>query len=220
MFHSLAADLQILKERFSLTNVSLSYAPRFNIAPTQEVMVVTADEKGRYASAMRWGLIPMWAKDLSFGNRMINARAETLEDKATFRQSLPRRRCLVIADGFFEWKQTHSGKVPMRITKAAGEPFAFAGLWSTWKAPLGAVVYSCTIITTRANTELESIHDRMPAILCGKAEDLWIDTRESETSVLKKLLIPYPAYDLRSYEVSKLVNSPKNDSREVILAVT
>jgi len=142
-----------------------------------------------------------------------------LEDKATFRQSLPRRRCLVIADGFFEWKQTHSGKVPMRITKAAGEPFAFAGLWSTWKAPLGAVVYSCTIITTRANTELESIHDRMPAILCGKAEDLWIDTRESETSVLKKLLIPYPAYDLRSYEVSKLVNSPKNDSREVILAV-
>ena len=129
--YSLASDIAGLDDRFAFQGQGLPYHPRFNIAPTQEVLTVTADQTGNQARFMRWGLSPYWAKDSSIGNRMINARAETLADRSAFRQALQKRRCLVIADGFFEWKQTPAGKVPMRVVLRSGEPFAFAGLWET-----------------------------------------------------------------------------------------
>ena len=150
------------------------YSPSHNVAPTQGVLTVVAESEARRAVHMRWGLIPSWAREASIGSRMINARAETVAEKPSFRTALRRRRCLVLADGFYEWRRTGAGKRPMRITMASGEPFAFAGLWDTWRDPQDETVTSCTIITTGANDLLRPIHDRMPVILQRDQEDLWL----------------------------------------------
>src|SRR5947209_10823989 len=167
--------------------------PRYNAAPSQAIAAVTnAQSKIDY---VRWGLVPSWAKDLSAGNRMINARAETLAQKPAFARLLRRRRCLIPADGFYEWRKNPDGKTktPMYIRMTGGRPFAFAGLWDTWRDPDGATVPSCTIITTGPNELMRPIHDRMPAILKEADYRRWLTPEETPAEALTDLLAPYPA---------------------------
>ncbi|REJ71686.1 MAG: SOS response-associated peptidase [Planctomycetota bacterium] len=191
--------------------------PRFNIAPTQSVAVVRAGEAGRELSQVRWGLIPSWAKDEKIGSRLINARGETVAEKPSFRSAFKRRRCLVPADGFYEWKKLDDrSKQPYFIGMAGDEPFAFAGLWEHWTDPGGKEVESCTIITTEANELLAELHDRMPVILHEQDYDQWLDPQEAEKDRLLGLLVPYESSALRAYPVSRLVNSPRNDVAECV----
>lgn len=185
-------------------------APRYNIAPTQSVIVVGDDGK-RYLKQMKWGLIPSWAKDPSIGNRMINARVETLAEKPAFRAALKKRRCLIPADGFFEWQKLGKVKQPVRIVLKSREPFGFAGLWEHWTSPEGEEVLSCTIITTEANEVLRSIHNRMPVILMQVAESIWLDPQVQEPEKLLPLLRQYPSDQMEFYPVSREVNSPVVD---------
>ena len=166
---------------------------------------------------MRWGLIPSWAKSASVGSRIINARAETLAERSSFRTALQRRRCLVLADGFYEWQGKGSSRRPMRIVMASGEPFAFAGLWDGWRDPKGEVVRSCAIITTSANELLSPIHDRMPVILPRELESLWLDHDIQDYAALAGILTPYITDEMEAYEVSSLINSPANDGPEVVV---
>jgi putative SOS response-associated peptidase YedK len=180
------------------------------------VAVVPNDGKNRL-DFFTWGLIPSWAKDPSIGNRMINARAETLAEKPSFRSAFHRRRCLILADGFYEWrKDDGKSKTPMYIRLEDGSPFAFAGLWELWNAPDGSQVLSCTIITTEPNPLMEKIHNRMPVILPEKAYSLWLQSGEADPNALSELLKPYPAEEMVAYPVSRLVNSPDNDLPAVI----
>ncbi|MFH1560246.1 MAG: SOS response-associated peptidase [Chloroflexota bacterium] len=217
--YSLAIDMEDLENRFTFEGEGLPRQARFNIAPTQGVLTVTNDGSRNHAQFMKWGLIPFWAKDPSIGNRMINARAETVEGRPMFRQAFQKHRCLVLADGFYEWMKVGKGRVPMRIILKSGEPFGFAGLWETWNSPEGVLVHSCTIITTTANAVMEPIHNRMPAILPREAENLWLAPGEPRASELKELLVPYSASDMEAYQVSALVNSPGNDMPDVMARV-
>ena len=198
-----------------------TFTPRYNIAPTQQVAVVP-NYGTRRIEFFRWGLIPSWAKDPKIGNRMINARAETLAEKPSFRNPYRRRRCLVLADGYYEWRKEPGGgaKTPFYIRMASEESFAFAGLWEAWR-PQGEVepVLSCSIITCPANEMLQSIHHRMPAILDQDTYDLWLDPVECAPAALNHLLTPYPPEGMEAFAVSRLVNQPKNDSPECILPV-
>ncbi len=168
---------------------------------------------------MRWGLIPFWAKNRSIGSRMINARAETVVDKPSFRDAFRRRRCLVLADGFYEWRRTATGKRPMRVALRSGEPFAFAGIWSMWKDPEDNSIPTCAIITTSANELLRLIHHRMPAILPREMEGFWLDRSIQDTTELRSVLTPYPDDAMEAYEVSTLVNSVANDGPDLIARV-
>ncbi|ASS99669.1 MULTISPECIES: SOS response-associated peptidase [Geobacillus] len=206
---TLTVDLLALQERFHFRYQGL-LAPRFNIAPGQDVLAIVTEEGERVGKMMRWGLVPFWAKDARIGAKMINARAETVDEKASFRHAFKRRRCLILADGFFEWKKEGTKKVPYRFTLKTGEPFAFAGLWERWKGPSGPLE-TCTIMTTRANELIAPIHDRMPVILPPERYDDWLDASFDDSEYLKSLLQPYPKEQMQMYEVSPLVNSPKND---------
>ena len=216
--YGLIADIGELRERFDFDGSELTHAPRYNIAPTQMALAVTNGSERR-GSYMRWGLIPSWAKSASVGSRMINARAEMVAERPSFRTALQRRRCLVLADGFYEWKGQGSGKRPMRIVMASGEPFAFAGLWDAWRDPKGEVLRSCTIITTSANELLSPIHDRMPVILPRELESLWLDHDIRDYAALGGILTPYITDEMEAYEVSSLVNSPANDGPEMVVPV-
>ena len=214
--YSLTIDFDVLEDRFTFRGgVQLSLLTKYNIAPTQEVLTVVNDGSENRAQVMKWGLIPFWAKDPKIGSRMINARAETVVEKPVFREAFSKRRCLVVADGFYEWKKTPEGRMPMRIVLKSGGPFGFAGLWETWKSPDGQSVKSCTIITTTANSLMEPIHNRMPVILSHEAERDWLDVTQSDTAELRELLVPYAASEMEVYEVSSLVNSWKNESPDV-----
>ncbi len=217
--YSLVASIAELEGRFGFDGTDAAYSPSYNIAPTQGVLTVVAANEAKRAVRMRWGLIPSWAREASIGSRMINARAETVAEKPSFRTALKRRRCLVLADGFYEWRRTGAGKRPMRITMASGEPFAFAGLWDTWRDPQGEAVTSCTIITTGANDLLRPIHDRMPVILQRDQEGLWLDQDVREPEVLRDVLIPHSPGAMKAYEVSTLVNSTANDGPELSVPV-
>lgn len=187
---------------------------RYNAAPTQELPVITAESPT--IEMMRWGLIPFWAKDKSIGTKLINARAETLVEKPSFRTSFRKRRGLVASDGFYEWKKTAHGKVPMFIHLASGEPFAIAGLWDEWNDPeSGATVRSFTIITTEPNEMMADIHNRMPAILRREDEKLWLDPHADEQELLYALR-PFPAEEMEAWPVSTVVNNPKNDDPSLI----
>lgn len=190
-------------------------SPRYNIAPSQNILAVAAGKGGRQAAELRWGLIPFWAKDPKIGYKMINARSEGIESKPSFRDAFKQRRCLILADGFYEWKKTADGKQPYRFILKEGRPFAFAGLWERWEGP-DAPVFSCTIITTEPNSVTEEVHDRMPVILKSSDYDTWLNPREKDLGKLKELLVPYPAEEMESYPVSTLVNSPKNELAELI----
>ena len=216
--YTLIADLGDLAQRFEFDGSDFSYDPGYNIAPTESVLTVRNVE-GREAAFMKWGLIPFWAKDPKIGTRMINARAETVAEKPAFRNALKKLRCLILADGYYEWQKTPVGKRPFRIVMRSGEPFAMAGLWGTWKDPKGNVVPSCTIITTTANDYLAPIHNRMPVILPQESEGLWLDSEIEEAASLTHMLVPSPDDALDAYEVSTLVNNAGNSGPEVIATV-
>jgi putative SOS response-associated peptidase YedK len=214
--YTLTIDPAELMDRFNLTSADVTTEPRYNIAPTQFVAVVY-DESPRTLSAAQWGLIPSWSKDASIGSKMINARAETLDEKPSYRTLLKKKRCLILADGFYEWQKHEDGsKTPMRITLADDAPFALAGLWDVWKTPTGEWLKTCTIITTAPNALMESIHNRMPAVLTRDAEIEWLNKANDDAGYLKSLLAPYPAEQMKAYAVSKSVNNVKNDKPAVI----
>ena len=212
---SLKADLEDIQSRFELFQGDLAHSPSYNIAPTQPVLAVTNGD-GRTASHLRWGLIPSWSKSAAAGNRLINARAETVAERPSFRTGLARRRCLILADGCYEWQRIGNAKRPIRIVLASGQPFAFAGLWESWRGPDGGVIRSCTVITTEANDLVRPIHDRMPVILPREMEPFWLDHDVQDPPALAQVLVPYPSGLMDSYEVSSLVNRPGNDGPEVI----
>ena len=216
--YSLIADLGELAKRYEFDGDGLALKPAYNVAPTQDVLTVVGGETRR-GGFMRWGLIPWWAKNASIGSRMINARAETVSEKPAFRDALRRRRCLVLADGFYEWQRTGSVRKPMRVVMRSGEPFAFAGLWSVWRDPDGNRIPSCAIITTTANDLLRPVHDRMPVVLPRELEELWLDRSIDDPGALGSVLTPYLDDAMEAYEVSTLVNSAANDGPEVIEAV-
>ena len=209
---TLTTDLKALADRFGVSlPASTRVLPRFNIAPTQPVIVIGADGQ-RFLQTMRWGLIPSWAKDPAIGNRLINARAETLAEKPAFREALKTRRCLIPADGFYEWQKLGKVKQPVRIVLKSREPFALASLWDRWRSPENIEVLSCTIITTAANDLIREIHDRMPVILDRAAEAQWLDPKVNDPVQLLPLLQPYPSEVMEYYPVSRQVNSPSVDA--------
>ncbi|QXJ36995.1 Putative SOS response-associated peptidase YedK [Parageobacillus caldoxylosilyticus] len=211
---SLTVDIVQLQALFRFVYTG-TFPPRFNIAPSQEVLTVVQENGIRIGKMMKWGLVPSWANDPKIGWKMINARAETVDEKASFRHALKRRRCLILADGFYEWKKEGAKKIPYRFTLRNGEPFAFAGLWERWDKQ-GEPLYTCTIITTTANELVSTIHERMPVILPPERQEAWMDPRLEDSDYVKSLLQPYPAEEMKMYEVSTIVNSPKNDVMECI----
>ena len=204
---------ETIADEFDVDEVEVELAPSYNVAPSQQVAVVMFDEKKRLVS-MKWGLIPAWSDDPSIGNRLINARAETLADKPSFREAFIRQRCLVIADGFYEWQKRGRTRQPYFIHLKAGRPFGFAGLYDLWTTPEGELIRSCTIITTEPNEVMKPLHDRMPVILAKQFEDAWLDPYNPDHASLAQMLRPYSAEEMDVYTVSPLVNSPANDSPE------
>ncbi len=199
-----------LVEQFGIDEYPASLAPSYNVAPTREVAAVLVEDDKRRLEMLRWGLIPSWAKDPAVGNRMTNARSETAEEKPSFRSAFKRRRCLILADGFYEWQKTGDGKQPYYIRLQNGSPFAFAGLWEVWDK-YGEEIRSCTILTTDANSLVGEVHHRMPVILPSEEYGLWLDPDMGEAEPLLDLLRPYPSDVMEAYPVSRRVNKPSND---------
>ncbi|WP_425802527.1 SOS response-associated peptidase [Desulfitobacterium sp. Sab5] len=208
-------DFEEIAERFQISDDSVELKPRYNIAPSQEIPVIL-NQGSNSLAFFQWGLIPSWAKDPAIGNKMINARVETIDEKPAFKSLLRQKRCLIPADGFYEWKRSGTFNQPYRITLKNNRLFSFAGLWDTWSSPTGEVINSCTVITTTSNELIETIHTRMPAILTPEQEKLWLDPKITDSQFLKSLLRPYPSDLMTAYEVSKIVNSPKYDQPECI----
>jgi len=216
---TLQIPAELLAELFGLPDPS-EIPARYNIAPTQQVAVIRQlDGAGNRLDFLKWGLIPSWAKDPSLGSKMINARSETLEEKPAFRAPFKFRRCLVPASGFYEWEVLEGKKVPRYFRLRDGAPMLFAGLWESWKAPDGASVESCTILTTAANSLIEPLHLRMPVILQTGDFPLWLDRKLTDPGELKRLFAPYPAGEMEGWRGSTLANSPKNDHPDLIESV-
>jgi len=204
---------------FGIQEITDDLQPSFNVAPTDKVAVVL-NNGVKQLVAMRWGLVPFWATDPKIASKHINARAETLTVKPAFKDAFKRRRCLVVADGFFEWQKQGATKIPLFIHLEPERPFGFAGLYEIWTPPLGEKLVTCTIITTEPNELVRPIHDRMPVILPKDAEDFWLDSSVEDHTRLLDLLQPYQASDMSAFTVSKLVNSVKNNSPECIQPVS
>ena len=192
--------------------------PRYNIAPMQDVPIVRLRKEGtRELAQARWGLVPRWAKDPSIGNKMINARGETLSEKPSFRMAFKHHRCLLPANGFYEWKTSAAGgKQPIHIGMKDGAPFAFAGLFERWLSPDGRVLDTCTIATTSANTLIAALHDRMPVIIAPDQYERWLDVTQAD---VQDLLAPYPGDAMRWYPVSTRVNSVRNDDPALLVEI-
>ena len=198
---------------FGVDREDFEWSPRFNIAPTQQVPAVCqhATEPRRLLSSMRWGLVPYWAKDLSIGARMINARSETAATMPAFRDALKKHRCLLPADGFYEWQQLPKSRQPWCFQMSDGSVFAFAGLWDRWKAPDGKTIATCSIMTTAPNPLTADVHDRMPVILRPENYELWLDPGFSDLATLREMLQPFDADRMKGFPVSNRVNSVEND---------
>jgi putative SOS response-associated peptidase YedK len=214
---SIFTPIQELKHRFEVDPPDEPYIPRYNAAPGQKLIVIPMEDPKKM-HLYKWGLVPHWAKDDKIGYRMINARAESLKEKPAFRGPLQKGRCLVIADGFYEWKAEGARKTPYRIELKDRKPFAFAGLTSRWKDEKGEELDTFTIITIEANAAIGKIHDRMPVILQKEWEGKWLDPH-IELQETDKFLIPYSESDMEIFPISTLVNSPKNDTAEVLKPV-
>jgi putative SOS response-associated peptidase YedK len=208
-----------IQEHFHLPE-TVNLSPRYNIAPSQAIAVVRHLPEKRFPQQdmLRWGLIPHWAKDIKIGHKMINARAETLAQKPSFRAAFKKRRCLIAADGFYEWKHSGKAKQPIYVQMKNEAVFGIAGLWESWNSPEGNIVESCTIVTTSPNQLISEIHDRMPVILPPEQYETWLQDSPPEHS-LQQLLMPYPADAMEAYQVSSIVNSPKNDTPACILPI-
>lgn len=214
---SLIQSAEIIAQTFQLFEVP-AVTPRYNIAPTQQVATILQNPQRQF-QWMRWGLIPSWAKDSSIGNRLINARAETLTEKPSFRHAFKRNRCLIIADGFYEWQKVENRKQPYYFQMQDSQPFAFAGLWENWHSPQEEEIISCTIITTKANAIASSIHNRMPVILPLECYDLWLDPTVTDPKRLQSLLQPYRDDAMKVTAVSSIVNNPANERPECLSPV-
>jgi putative SOS response-associated peptidase YedK len=214
--YRLSRRAEILASYFYAEYEGMDWEARYNIAPTQIVPVIRQDarEPVRRASLMRWGLVPSWARDVSIGARMINARSETAAEKPAFKEPLQSRRCLVPADAFYEWKKTSKSKQPYCFEMVKREPLAFAGLWDRWRTTEGTALETCTILTTTPNQLLADVHDRMPVILPAASYDLWLDPGFREVGAVTELLKPYDAGLMRRYAVSAWVNNVANDDRQ------
>lgn len=212
----LIAPGEMLAEQFNAAETPVQ-APRYNIAPTQPVAAVRLSPQSseREFTFFRWGLIPSWAKDMKMGARMINARSETVAEKPAFRAAFKRRRCLIPADGFYEWQKLNGGKQPMYIHALDGRPFAFAGLWEIWHAADGGMLETCTILTTTPNELMAPIHNRMPVIIEPEDYDMWLDPGPRPEDA-RHLFRPYPADKMVAYPVSTTVNSPRNETPSCI----
>jgi putative SOS response-associated peptidase YedK len=214
--YRLSRRKQIIEEHFDSVSGEEDWAPRYNVAPTQPVPIISQHPKEprRDLSLVRWGLIPSWAKDASGAARMINARSESAAIKPAFRDALKLRRCLVPADGFYEWMRAGKTKQPYLFEVNEGELFAFAGLWERWKDPNGNWIKSCSILTTTPNAVTAAVHDRMPVILHPDNYDLWLDPRFNDVAALSEMLKPYDARLMRSFLVSTRINHTANDDAE------
>jgi len=204
-----------IAEAFGVQQIDCDLKPSYNIAPTQQVAVIVEDRVRKLVS-VRWGLVPAWSQDLSGGSKLINARAETITEKAVFREAFQKRRCIVVADGFYEWEKIGAKRQPLYIRLKDDSSFGFAGLYEDWLSPERENIRTCTIITTEPNDVTRPIHDRMPAIIPRDQEDRWLDPDIDDPTVLLELLKPYPAQAMEAYRVSTLVNSPANDSLECL----
>ena len=210
---SLGVDTDRLIAEFGIAVVSEPHEPRYNIAPTQPVPAVVRGDEGLRLGALRWGLVPHWADDPGIGSRMINARSETVDRKPAFEAPFRDRRCWVLADGFYEWREEDGRKVPIRFRLPDGRPFAFAGLWDRWRLADREIV-SCTILTSEPNAAVRPVHDRMPVVLPADVREEWLDP-DAGTDRLKSLLQPYPG-PMASQRVSTRVNSPENDDPSIL----
>ncbi|MBE9169539.1 SOS response-associated peptidase [Pleurocapsales cyanobacterium LEGE 06147] len=214
---SLTQSTATIAQTFQIAEVP-TLTPRYNIAPTQSIATLNRPDKGtpRQFQWMRWGLIPSWAKDVKIGNRLINARVETVTEKPSFRDSLKHKRCLILADGFYEWQKLENRKQPYYFQLKNSKPFAFAGLWSQWQPERGEAILSCTIITTTANELVQSVHERMPIILSPEVYDRWLDPELTHPESILDLLKPYASEKMQAIPVSSLVNNPANDRPECV----
>ncbi len=201
----IAEFFQLIRDQFDWPE------PRFNIAPTQSVLAIRRSDAGREPTRLRWGLIPSWAKDMKIGASLINARGETVAEKPAFRTAFRRRRCLIPADGFYEWKRDGSQKTPYLMTLQDESLFAFAGLWDRWKSPSGGTIESCSVITTTPNELMATLHDRMPVILSPANYHVWLDPSVEDAGALTSLLVPYPADEMRAEQVSTIINNARNE---------
>ncbi|WP_339820586.1 SOS response-associated peptidase [Paenibacillus sp. FSL R7-0216] len=195
------------------------FAPNYNVAPMQFIPAIISGKQGNRLGELRWGLVPSWAKEDKIGGSMINARAESLTEKAAFRKLLTSRRCLIPADGFYEWQQREGGKQPFRIVMKDESLFSFAGLYDIWSDPHGNKLATCTIITTEPNSLMAEIHTRMPAILRPEHEAEWLAREHADAASLLRLLQPYEAAKMRAYPVSTAVGNVRNNSKELLEAV-
>jgi putative SOS response-associated peptidase YedK len=218
--YTITLDPAELLAAFELMEMHPEWLPRYNVAPTQPVAVLT-DAADRKVDFMYWGLVPSWAKDISIGSKLINARAETVTEKPSFRTAFRRRRCLILADGFYEWTKADKARgipaTPHYFRMKDGSPFAFAGLWEIWESPEGDLLKSCTIITTAANSVVSPVHERMPVIFTPAAGWDWLAERPADQ--LLAMLKPFPPEAMTGYPVSRLVNDSKREDPAMIQAV-
>ncbi|HEY9728669.1 MAG TPA: SOS response-associated peptidase [Chroococcales cyanobacterium] len=220
--YSQRQSADVIAKAFEVDNVP-ALEPRYNIAPTQSVPTVLQPSvsQSRQFKMLHWGLIPKWAKDSKIGAKLINARAETVAEKPSFRSAFRKRRCLVLADGFYEWQQQENKKQkqPYYFRLNDGQPFAFAGLWEQWEDVSGEAIDSCTLLTTDANELMRPVHNRMPVILNPKDYERWLDPEVKEPEQLQPLLRPYSTQEMLAYPVSTAVNKPSNDNAECIKSI-
>ena len=218
---SQTASPEVLAQQFKITDPPL-FTPRYNIAPSQPIAAIRIDPDSatRTLVMLRWGLIPSWAKDPKIGFQCINAKAETVAEKPSFRSAFKKRRCLIVATGFYEWQAQGRTKQPMWIGLRSKCPFAFAGLWEQWRPAEGELLETCTIITTEPNDLMAPIHNRMPVILAPVSYDQWLDPTFQHIEPLKALLRPYPSEELTVYPVSTLVNNPRHDAPQCLDPIT
>lgn len=210
-----AISPELLADIFGIS-VLEDLSPRYNISPNQRVLIVRRNGAGNWGSFARWGLIPSWAKDPSIGNRLINARSESVHEKPSFRHAIRYRRCIIPGNGFFEWSNAGGKKQPLYIRMKDDSIMGFAGIWEHWKNPEGETLETCSILTTISNKLIQTIHERMPVILHHEEYNLWLDRKVTDPEKLKPLYQPYPSDLMEMYPVSPLVNSPHNDSPECI----
>ena len=213
--YTLTADAKAIQQAFDLDNITANLQPRYNIAPSQSVAVIS-NQNPKELTYMKWGFVPSWSQDPATGNKMINARSETAAEKPAFRSAFKRRRCLIPADGFFEWTTQDKKRVPMYIHLEDHAVFGFAGLWDVWQGPDGSELQTCTILTTEPNDLIRPLHHRMAVILDPDTYDLWLSPDELPADMLMPLMTAYPSEKMRVYEVSTQVNRPANDNPSVI----
>jgi putative SOS response-associated peptidase YedK len=209
------SDPKRLAGQFGVAEAPAAEA-RYNVAPTQDILCVRAGGDGREMTLLKWGLVPSWAKDAAMGARLINARGETVAEKPSFREAFKRRRCIVPADGFYEWRRQGSEKQPFFFRMRDDSPFGFAGLWERWEGDGGRVVNSCAILTTEANDVVRPVHERMPVILHREDYDLWLEDDARKRDLLAELLRPYPASEMTSHAVGPAVNSPRSQGESLV----